>query len=201
MAGELRLDSIVLRALADNAASWRAVGGLPGHMLTTFDRVEGWSTVFIPEEVSPEVTGVRTPVDTRTVSKRPAVDLIQIRAEGMSEPRSLSEYDAVFWSEAAVEKFVLPYYASKSQWLAAYVLDGLSRAFYGRVPVPGACEAGAGAGEDTAVPFAVAHLPRSDYAEEYGAIPLSDLHVLLVSGSGVEARPVSSYLRQPEPGA
>ncbi len=155
------LPSLVLRAVADAAESHRGSGGEPGFMLTTHDPVTGWSTVFVPKTDQPapvsDATVVVTPVDTRAMAERPAVLNVYIQAEGMQhgymEP--LAQYDAVFWSESAVEKFVLPYYASKSQYAAADVLTALSELFYHELPSP--------EGTDEAVPFAVAHLPRSTY--------------------------------------
>jgi hypothetical protein len=158
----LMLPSLIVRAVADAAESHRGLGGEPGYMLTTHDPVKGWSTVFTPKTDQPppvsDATVVVTPVDTPTVTKRPSVLNVYIQAEGMQHGymESLAQYDAVFWSESAVEKFVLPYYASKSQYAAAEVLVVLSELFYHKLPTQNATT-------EEPVPFAVAHLPRSTY--------------------------------------
>jgi hypothetical protein len=157
----LMLPSLIVRSIADAAESHRGSGGAPGYMLTSQDSLLGWSTYFVPRTEQPaplsDATVVVTPVDTATTTERPAVLNVYIQAEGMQhgymEP--LAQYDAVFWSESAVEKFVLPYYASKSQYAAAEVLTALSELFYHKIPSPDRT--------DEAVPFAVAHLPRSTY--------------------------------------
>lgn len=159
----LMLPSLIVRSVADAAESHRGSGGEPGYMVTTHDPLQGWSTVFVPRTDQPaplsDATVVVTPVDTPTTTERPAVLNVYIQAQGMQhgylEP--LAQYDAVFWSESAVEKFVLPYYASKSQYAAAEVLAGLSELFYHRIPSPDRT--------DESVPFAVAHLPRSTYQD------------------------------------
>lgn len=159
----LMLTSLIARSIADAAESHRGAGGEPGYMLTTHDPAKGWSTVFNPrtEEPAPESDAavVVTPVNTPTITERPAVLNVYIQAAGMQAGfmESLARYDAVFWSESAVEKFVFPYYASKSQYAAADVLTGLSELFYHKIPAPDRT--------DEAVPFAVAHLPRSTYAD------------------------------------
>jgi hypothetical protein len=167
----LMLPSLIVRSVADAAESHRGSGGEPGYMLTTHDLVNGWSTVFVPQTDQPaplsDATVVVTPVDTRTVTERPAVLNVYIQAQGMQHGymESLARYDAVFWSESAVEKFVLPYYASKSQYAAAEVLSGLSELFYHKIPSPDRTDESVPSPDrtDESVPFAVAHLPRSTY--------------------------------------
>jgi hypothetical protein len=74
--------------------------------------------------------------------------------------------DAVFWSASAVEKFVVPYYASVYGDTAPDVVDRLVSIF---VP-PGSPERGddggelAGAAVVDDANFAVIHLPSSEYA-------------------------------------
>lgn len=167
----LMLPSLIVRSVADAAASHRRSGGEPGYMVTTHDLVGGWSTVFVPQtDQQAPVSGPTvevTPVDTPTITDRPAVLNVYIQAEGMQHGymEALDRYDAVFWSESAVEKFVLPYYASKSQYAAAEVLTGLSELFYHKIPSPDRTDEPAPSSDrtDEPVPFAVAHLPRSTY--------------------------------------
>ncbi len=100
-------------------------------------------------------------------------------------------YDAVFWSESAVEKFVFPYFASKWMWKAADYLTVLSDCWYGRGP----CEHPTGE-EDDSVPFAIAHVPDSDYR----AIPDgSNLHLLVRTKEGkVQAHPLADLIAKRE---
>jgi hypothetical protein len=211
------LNALVLRAMADSASSQRKRDGDPGFMVTTFDREKGWSTWFEPKTPPPaEAEAVMTPVDTKEVARaeRPVVRSVTILAGKMTTPEELAEeYDAVFWSEAAVEKFVLPYYASKSKWMAAHLLTTLSEVFYGYVPGPTpantilpppeaapleAQETPAdttGPSANAGIPFALAHLPRSDYVglEDVATVG-ADLGVLLVKDGAVVFRRLSDYL-------
>jgi hypothetical protein len=127
----------------------------------------------------------RFEIDTREVEMRPKVTEVTFAVEGETLTDNLADaYDAVFWSEAAVEKFVLPYYASKSLWEAAAVLDKLSMYWYGQIPP----DTDPGEGESSDVhflvdpPFAIAHTPDSDYTSLE-----SDLHLLFRVGAVVQA--------------
>lgn len=135
-------------------------------------------------------------VKTREVEKRPKPSAVIIECGG--DPFELTkQYDAVFWSEAAVEKFVLPYYASKSLWDAASVLDKLACHWYGRIP--GEPDVGQEVGP---VPFALAHTPDSDWnalSADGTSSAGSELHLLFKEGDGV--RPVAlSDLESPRRG-
>ncbi len=201
----LMLTSLALRAVADAAESVRCPPGghEPGFMETTYDSTTGhWSTRFVPYDSGSVPhsgpTRVVTPVDTRTVMPRPATLDVCIRAEGMlaGTMESLAQYDAVFWSESAVEKFVFPYYASKSQFAAAEVLSALADVFYHKKHDPHAAKDA----NDEPVPFAVAHLPRSTYAELTETAALgADLALLHMDPSGnVNHVCLSDYLRERE---
>jgi|GEM_PF-2000977 hypothetical protein len=143
-------------------------------------------------------------VQTRDVDpNRPAVsDVVMICGESVTANLA-QEYDAVFWSEAAVEKFVLPYYASKSMWEAAAVLDNISTLWYGKIPPdtndPGANFRmdGIAAGE---LPFALAHTPDSDWGRVTGdptASIGSDFHLAFKDGKGTRMVPLGSLLDSP----
>lgn len=152
-------NALQLRQLAEYAASlrnnhWKVVSRkvLKGDQLA----------VVPPGTVIPS-----DPVlDLKTNAQRPdrKVPAVTIQAPG-GKALPLKEYDAVFWSEAAVEKFVLPYYASKSMWMAAHVLHKLSMLWYGHVPgaAPRPDDPRPPADAAHPVPFAIAHLPTSDY--------------------------------------
>ena len=191
----LTLDSIAARAVAEYASSLRGPSEEPSFIVT--HRLHGHTRMGVKQD--PAASGplqVVTPVATPFVQPaRPPVEAVSMRAQGMDESVSLDEYDAVFWSEAAVEKFLFPYYASKGQWEAAHVLSALSRAFYGFVPGE---KGGAAADADpTTIPFAVGHLPRSDYAtiDEEPATMGYALHLLFRTADGkVRARPLAAFL-------
>jgi hypothetical protein len=193
------LNAAQLRAVADYAASLRSPEGEDVYITATYGEdgflILGHEAVGRHEK-PPRDAVVRC--DTRDVTPdRPAV----VTAEFGTAEATLNlaaRYDAVFWSEAAVEKFVLPYYASKSLWMAGHVLDVLSAKWYGRVP-------GQPAILDTMpeIPFALAHLPSSDYvaldsASEplTGGVAGSDLILLAVDpiAQVITETPLSVYL-------
>lgn len=199
----LHLDSIALRALAEYASSLRGPGGNPSFLVSGADDSGRAYDVTPFAEFSPcsDAAHVVVPCNTATVQPdRAPVQQVSIQALGMAEPESLARYDALFWSEAAVEKFLFPYYASKYQWAAAEVLSVIARVFYGYVPGvlrPAASELDTGA----TVPFAMAHLPRSDYTpvEEPQPELGSELAFLFLDRATgkVTHRMLSEYLRPP----
>lgn len=95
------------------------------------------------------------------VEKGKSVNLmsIEVPVEGI-HPAGTYAADAVFWSVSAVEKFLVPYYASvygdKGPEMAKAVLDVL---------LPVRAEGGEARVEDETA-FAVAHLPSSEYVGE-----------------------------------
>jgi hypothetical protein len=180
------VDALALRLLADAAASWRG----PGEQRYLLDTLgKNGPAVTMAHEGQPPA-GTVFVLSTREQLERPEVESVKMTTKGSTKPADLSQYDAVFWSEAAVEKFVIPYYASKSLWTAANVLNALSNAWYHGLP-----------GED-AVPFALAHLPGSDYVPVSGWSDTDrakhacwDLEVLLRHPDGsVEGRPLAKYV-------
>jgi hypothetical protein len=196
----MRLNSIDLRDAAEYASSLRRPGGDPEFLVISPQRDARGELEMrhVKERPAPTPNQVVIPCDTATVQPvRPPVVSLEIRARGMKASEQLAErYDAVFWSEAAVEKFLFPYYASKYQWQAAQALRALSKVFYGFVP--GEDEAPAGV-NDVDVPFAMAHLPRSEYVplDEAGVDGAAggDLVVLFRDREGkVSHRPFSEYL-------
>lgn len=192
---DLTLDSIAARAVAEYASSLRGPSEEPAFIVTS--RPHGrWKMGVERHQEATDPHQVVTPLDTPFVQpNRPAVEHVSIRAKGMEQPVSLDEYDAVFWSESSVEKFVFPYYASKCQWEAAHVLSVLSRAFYGYVP--GGPDGAPREADEETIPFAVGHLPRSDYAtvDEEPTTMGHALHLLFRKGDGtVHARPLAEFL-------
>jgi hypothetical protein len=184
------LDAHQLRMVAEFASSQRRVGGDPLYAVTDPESgVAGAENTlqFVSSLAEGQVP--RFEIDTREVEMRPKVTKVTFAVEGETLTDNLADaYDAVFWSEAAVEKFVLPYYASKSLWEAAAVLDKLSMYWYGQIPP----DTDPGEGEAPHVrflvdpPFAIAHTPDSDYRSLE-----SDLHLLFRDGPVVRARRLS----------
>jgi hypothetical protein len=101
--------------------------------------------------------GAVAEIDTFEVEDRPTPTAVEFCCDGQRHNLA-KDYDAVFWSEAAVEKFLLPYYASKSLWTAAAVLDKISYYWYGRIPQDP--QSSTGEGE---VAYALAHTPDSEW--------------------------------------
>jgi hypothetical protein len=191
-----RLSSIAARAVAEFASSLRGPREEPTAIVTRYDAKHRSWKMRVDRKAGPcsGPDGAVTPLDTPFVQPgRPGVTHVGIRAEGMHHDESLIRYDAGFWSEAAVEKFVFPYYASKAQWTAAHVLTRLSEIFYGYVPDGVEASNRLETGD---VPFAIGHIPRSDYAalEEHDVLG-DDLFVVFRGPQGeVKHRPLSEFL-------
>jgi hypothetical protein len=218
------VSAIGARAIAEYASSVRRTPQeqeerpLPTVLDTRFDAAkDDWVTTEM-EGFDPcsSASHVATPVTTMYIQPaRARVEAVSIRPVGGGDV-DLMRYDAVFWTESAVEKFLLSYYASKYQWAAALYLTTLTRVFYGYLPnvaagnrpkgAPGTLVYTAEDGsvtEHEAIPFAIGHLPRSDYAPleaETGAMPLGfDFWFLFrdANGEGVIHRPVAHFLEEP----
>jgi len=195
----LMVDSIGMREATEYAASLRQAGGDPEFVVLTMNPgATDYSISVRPTAPDPDSGEVVIPCSTAAVQpRRPRVQDVEITVE-MPDGRmvhlastSLAQFDAVFWSEAAVEKFLFPYYASKYQWAAARVLETLSQVFYGYVPgftnpdppAPGVKVSADDGEEEMEIPFAMAHLPRSDF------VPVED------SGLGAEGPTLAQALR------
>lgn len=101
------------------------------------------------------------------------------------------KYDALFWSESAVEKFLLPYYA---RHLDKALYDLLYRTYMGLGP--------SGLPTGVAAPTALIHLPTSEYdtlslVEDLGAPLVARLGLLATIGvivEGFDPQPLPNYL-------
>lgn len=121
--------------------------------------------------------------------ERPMVNLLDLENVGDRVGVPVVQADAVFWSESAVEKFVVPYYASVYGNLADRevsdildVLDDIRKGVQAE-------------GEDQA--FGLAHMPKSEYVQVGGTEPTLAGHTMSVlvrraNGEHV-AMPVSGY--------
>lgn len=119
------------------------------------------------------------------------VDLLHLKRTNKKTGKveDLGPADAVFWSAAAVEKFVVPYYASVYADEAPGKLEKIIRVL-GTVHKP----SGSSTGGETAEPFALAHMPKSEYVQVEGAFA-----VLAKTSSGEHvAIPITEYLN-PQP--
>jgi hypothetical protein len=103
------------------------------------------------------------PVDEAIIRAKDTkpVDLLHLKDRHGNE---LGAADAVFWTAAAVEKFVVPYYASVYGDEAPGKLTRIISVL-GSVREPAALEAELG-GE----PFALAHMPKSEYVQVEGTL-------------------------------
>lgn len=152
----LKLDAYALRSVAETASGRRGPKGHPYFLVEKADH-----TLVLqpgtPDQDPPSGTVIE--VDTRDQQPlRPQVDNVIIKVQ--DHTRELArKYDSVFWSEAAVEKFVFPYLVSKSLWKAANHLKELSNCWYHGCPIPKAD----GTGEEVVIPFAIGHTPDSDF--------------------------------------
>jgi len=183
----LQMNALQLRALADTASSWRARGGDP--MFGVIAEQDGTAVLDIQPTLT-EPLGSAVEFNTADVQPaRPIVTIVTLLEAAGAE--AVNDYDAIFWSEAAVEKFVFPYYASKSLWSAAWVLQNLATLWYGFVP-------GAPAVASTEpIPFAIAHLPGSDYVgltEDGPVTGGEDLHLLSIKDGALHKLSFNEYL-------
>lgn len=165
----VHLDSIQLRLIAEAASGNR---GEPVYFVVLPDGT-------IAESKNPDVPesekGLVIPAHTADrVPGKPPLTVATIEAEGAPEPvnlldlpNGLGRADSVFWSESAVEKFLVPYYASVYGNQAAEAVADLLDAFIGdrrRSGSGGEAEGGRAWGtvEDVEV-YAMAHIPKSEY--------------------------------------
>lgn len=165
---------VTLREIAESASGmrdqdlWFVVTGSPAKYT--------WSTKPVHAGDDTEViyvAAVEDPVSTVNraeigVPGHKPVDLLGITIKPIdAHPGGTYAADAVFWSVSAVEKFLVPYYASvygdQGPHMAKAVMDVLLLGAKG-------AEGREGMVEDEA-PFAVAHLPSSEYVGEPEADP------------------------------
>jgi hypothetical protein len=183
----IKLDAYALRTLAETASGRRRPKGNPFFLHQSGDQLvlHNGDAGEIPP------AGTLIAVDTHDHQPlRPQVSNVIIEAEG--QVRELAhKFDSVFWTEAAVEKFVFPYLVSRSLWKAANHLKALSDCWYHGCPIPTAD----GTGEEVVIPFAIGHTPDSDFNLEEG----KDLQFLFLRKDGtVHALPLAELIRERE---
>jgi hypothetical protein len=178
-----KLDAVGLRRIAERAASLRKPGGETFYGVVEYDvarkpflNIVSGTDGSVPENALFEV-------ETSEVEDRPYPTDVLVRCAGGKGVNLADQYDAVFWSEAAVEKFMFPYYASKSLWGAAQALIQLSDKWYGTLPPDEGAQPETGESlSPSSVPFAIAHTPDSDYKILTEA---DEFHLLFKDGHGV----------------
>lgn len=182
----LHLDAYALRAVAERASSVRGPGGNPYFLVDDGDTL---TLTHIPPNTSAPTRTVIV-VDTLTRQPhRPPVTYASITS-GKHSFRLDETYDSVFWSEAAVEKFVFPYLVSRTLWKAANHLKVLSDSWYHGFRVRNASGA-----EEVVIPFAIGHTPDSDFNVVEG----KDLDFLYLGEDGtVHARSLAELIAERE---
>jgi hypothetical protein len=210
--GANEVDSIVAREAAE------FVSGLRGRYVW-FTLDGGKLTPWIcpteqPGAAPPEgrvfASGVATPVR----GDRPPPSWVTLRVEGRTDhtivrpgadPTKVP--DSIFWSDGAVEKLVLPYYASVKGRDAPFFTCVLMGKWDGLIGA-GCCDSecaltalrglipgeGRPAGDPITAPFAVTHLPRSEYVSDAGGgfSPALEhrTRLLAVGPDGIEEHPL-----------
>jgi hypothetical protein len=212
----VRLDYQALRAMAECASSvrgkkfWLVVNEKGWKMV--HDEPKPGTYPAVIECENPEVTQPRVDVallgsgmlpgagevdvaDPSSVlaaggaGKRRVVDLLDLYNVKPTGGKPTAA-DAVFWSESAVEKFLVPYYASvagdRAEQAAGKLLNVFNRGRHHRVGVI----------LNEAEPLAIAHIPKSEYVTVDGEQPgATGLHVVTVSeADGVTATPLEQFL-------
>lgn len=181
-----KYDAKFLRKAAEYASSIRSDNGIP---VWVYVKEDGDLDHKIGGD-PPDTTVFE--VETKEVEKgRTPPSSVKIAHEGVRPEELVHKYDAVFWSESAVEKFVLPYYASLSMWDAASALEDISIAWYGKIP---RAASGDGTGTETneVIPFALAHTPDSNWK----TLPHDSLHMLFKKKGekAIHCLPVAEFL-------
>jgi hypothetical protein len=206
------LDSLQLRLIAEAASGLR---GEPVHFVAQSDGTiremyhgEGGGEAGGAQEsghVPPPLDFVVVPAFTENVAPNmPPLTVATLQAQGVPDPIDLLDLpgglgpaDAVFWSESAVEKFVIPYYASVYGNQAARAVGDILEAFHG--------DRGDGGGRGSKLTdpdvqtYAMAHIPKSEYVmlDDAGNV-VADLAVIYKDESqpgGLNARRLPDFLR------
>lgn len=184
-----------LRRMTECAASYR------GHKVWIVIDETGWRIEQSEPATAPgtSVIPYDNGVGKKPAKKNPRVESAKIRAQGMKKAVNLLDLkdkdgndlgpaDAIFWTASAVEKFVVPYYASVYADEAPGKLEKIISVL-DNVNEP----SGSGAGDQAAGPFALAHMPKSEYVQVEGAFA-----VLVSSPDGGHVTvPITEY---PGPG-
>ena len=183
-----RTNSMRLRRLAEAAASCRAADGKTSYLYVGEDGQIDIMCGDAPQDIVLEV-------ETYEVWKgRIAPGEVIMLHQGTPTKNLARKYDAVFWSESAVEKFVLPYYASLGMWDAANALRDISMAWYNTDP----CHHGYRGITDETIPFALAHTPDSNWSKLPDAFDVLFKVNVEINGEieeEIRALPVSEFLR------
>jgi len=174
------IDYDTFRRVAETASAyryqdtWLVVEEDAGHLVIKvhhesppkpYDECVVFCVARVPYPPSPKVVVAVIGTENSTV------DLLHLEVpDAQLLPAGRYAADAVFWSQSAVEKFVIPYYASvygdHADAIVHKLLDVLK-------PIP--LE-----GSESDPAFAIAHLPASEYVTLDEALP----HLFLIRQSG-----------------
>lgn len=170
-----------LRVLAEWAA------GVPGELLRFAYDGEGWR--LLPEGEKPGPRDFVVPAFTPlAVPERPSLREVTLRGERGQVFPLARDADAVFWSEGAVEQFMLPYYTWKGGNDGALAIEILLGIWDAGAPIRLRVDDANDAETDVDV-IAMVHLPKSEYVKEPGGTP--GLHT-----AGVVARHVATGVHE-----
>ena len=186
------IDAYVFRRLAEGASGSR---GPRGDLYDVVGQPDRTLEVKARKRGTLRPAGTIIEVDTPAVEpNRPEVQDIALTVDGTQE-HFYQKYDTVFCTEAAVEKFVLPYLASESLWLAAYYVQELSKAWYGFIPEPSNASAPA---STEPIPFAIGHTPNSEFTPLTGPGGPHHLHVLFKKEGRIYGKPLAHFIAEQE---
>jgi hypothetical protein len=180
-----------LREIAESASGmrnqdlWFVIrgGDHPTYTFFTTEQAETDDTVVIHSAAVPDPRPTVTFAEIGTGVGKP-VDLMRIEVKAIApHPAGKFKADAVFWSVSAVEKFLVPYYAS---------VYGDKGGEYAQAVMNAMLHPDELTGERV---FAMAHLPSSEYVIE--EVP----HVAALSPSGAQRLTTGGAHPIPAPGA
>jgi len=185
-----------LRQMVESAASYRdqtvyLVVDDEGWSVQTMMPIVKEGAAVIPCS-SPGKPGAPEPLQLAQIGlyEDKPVDLLRLKLHGSDQEERA---DAVFWTPAAVEKFVVPYYASVYGDQAPKKLTDLI-GILGTVRTDDTSEPPAPLSRPDSTPFAVAHMPKSEYVQVDGGTD-GEMVVLAQKSSGeVVATSISDYL-------
>jgi hypothetical protein len=158
-----------------------ALGVPDGESATfTFDPANTNGPLLVPPH-APAPHGVTVPVWNRTRYPDPGQVLLQVETpDGLASLNAVQyRADAVFWSDAAVQKFVLPYYASCMGYDASKRLRKLEAAWNGDVP-----------GKQVLALMHVTGVPRG---AEGAGVPMEPLWVVYLENGRLQASALADF--------
>lgn len=159
--------------------------GIPNQQSATytFDPANTNGPLVVPPGAG-NPRGVTVPATNATKFTRPGPVLLEVEIPTGLATLDATRYgaDAVFWSTAAVQKFVLPYYASCMGYRAAESLAMLETAWNGDIP-----------GVEV---FALMHVAGTPVQAERAGEPVEPLWVVYLADGFAQARSLADFARR-----